>query len=401
MESVKERFLRYVKIDTQSQEGQPQLPSTQKQFDLARLLQNELIAMGAADVQLDAQCYVTATIPSNGCDSAPVLALIAHMDTSDAVSGKDVKPLITKSYPGGAIDMGNGYRLLPEEFPALNGLVGQELICTDGTTLLGGDDKAGIAEIMCAAERLLQKDAPKHGKIRICFTPDEEVGCGVDGLDVAAFGADYAYTVDGGAIGDINYENFNAAAAIVTFSGTSIHPGSAKGKMINAALVAMELQAMLPVHENPASTEGYEGFYHLDKLDACVDHAVAHYILRDHDRQKLAQKKALFTAACTYLNQKYGAGTAVLDLHDSYYNMKKQIPALLIDRAKAAMEAHGVTPVLTPIRGGTDGARLSFSGLPCPNLCTGGYNCHGRYEFVSVDQMNTIADILVTLMGSF
>lgn len=401
MESVKDRFLRYVKIDTQSEQHASKIPSTDKQLDLCRLLQGELTALGAEQVKLDAHGYVTATIPANADGKAPIVAFLAHVDTADAVSGANVKPVLTPNYDGGDIDMGNGYTLSPANSPALLGHIGEEIICTDGTTLLGADDKAGVAEIMTFAERMLSPDAPAHGTIRIGFTPDEEVGRGVDLFDVVAFGADFGYTVDGGTLGEINYECFNAASAEIRIRGLSTHTGTAKGRMVNASLVAMELNELLPRFENPACTEEYEGFYHLERLDARVDNAYMHYLLRDHDMEKFEQKKELVRKACAYLNEKYGAGTVSLELNDSYYNMKTKVPPFVVDAAKAAMEAVGVTPFLAPIRGGTDGARLSYMGLPCPNLCTGGHNFHGRYEFIAVQTMEKVVDILAALVTSF
>ncbi len=401
MESVKDRFLRYVKIDTQSQHHMEQVPSTEKQLNLSRMLRDELSALGAANVKLDDHGYVTATIPANTDKKAPVIGLLSHVDTSDAVSGENVKPVLTPNYDGSDIDMGNGYTLSAARFPALLDHIGEEIICTDGTTLLGADDKAGVAEIMTLAARLLGPDAPAHGTIRIGFTPDEEVGRGVDLFDVAAFAADFGYTVDGGAIGEINYECFNAAGAEVHIQGMSVHTGSAKGRMVNALLVAMELQAMLPPFENPACTEGYEGFFHLDKLEGCVDHANLSYILRDHDMEKFEKKKKIMQNACAFLNEKYGEGTVQLDLSDTYYNMKSKVPAHVVDAAKRAMEACGVVPVFDPIRGGTDGSRLSYMGLPCPNICTGGYNFHGRYEFITSQAMEKVVNILEALVTSF
>ncbi len=401
MESVKDRFLRYAKIDTQSKQHADSVPSTAKQLDLCRLLRDELIALGAADVTLDAHGYVTASIPANTDKKAPVVGLLAHVDTADAVSGANVKPVLTPDYGGGEIDMGNGYTRSPADSPALADCLGQEIICTDGMTLLGADDKAGVAEIMTLAQRLLAPDAPEHGTIRIGFTPDEEVGHGVDLFDVSAFNADFAYTVDGGALGDINYECFNAAGAEIRIQGLSLHTGSAKGRMVNALLVAMELQDLLPRFENPACTEGYEGFFHLDKLEGCVDHADMSYILRDHDMEKFEQKKALMQKACAFLNDKYGAGTISLEMSDTYYNMKSKVPEFVVSAAERAMEAVGVTPQISAIRGGTDGARLSYMGLPCPNLCTGGHNFHGRYEFICVQAMEKVVDILTALVTSF
>lgn len=401
MESVKDRFLRYVKIDTESEHHVDKIPSTDKQLDLCRLLAEELRAIGAVDVAMDPHGYVTATIPANIAKRAPVIGLLAHVDTVDAVSGANVKPVLTKNYAGGDIDMGNGYTLSPAASPSLLQHIGEEIICTDGTTLLGADDKAGVAEIMTFAEHMLAPNAPEHGKIRVGFTPDEEVGRGVDLFDVAAFGADFGYTVDGGTLGEINYECFNAASAEIRIQGVSAHTGSAKGRMVNASLVAMELHALLPSLENPACTAEYEGFFHLERLDARVDNAYLYYLLRDHDTEKFEHKKALMRKACAYLNDKYGAGTVSLDLSDTYYNMKSKVPMFIVDAAKRAMESVGVAPYCAPIRGGTDGSRLSYMGLPCPNLCTGGHNFHGRYEFISTEAMETVVRILEALVPSF
>lgn len=401
MESVRDRFLRYVKIDTQSQHHVDSIPSTEKQLNLSRLLRDELIALGASDVQLDPHGYVTATIPANTTKSAPVVGLLSHVDTADAVTGANVKPQHTPNYDGGDIDMGNGYTLSPVSSPALLEHIGEEIICTDGTTLLGADDKAGVAEIMTFAEHMLRADAPEHGKIRIGFTPDEEVGRGVDLFDVPAFGADFGYTVDGGTLGEINYECFNAAGAEIHLQGLSTHTGSAKGKMVNALLVAMELHDLLPRFENPSCTDEYEGFFHLDKMEGCVDHADMTYILRDHDAEKFAQKKTLMEKACAFINDKYGAGTATLQMEDTYYNMKSKVPMYIVEAAQKAMESVGVTPYCAPIRGGTDGSRLSYMGLPCPNLCTGGHNFHGRYEFISTQAMEKVVQILEALVPSF
>ncbi|MEA5051352.1 MAG: peptidase T [Oscillospiraceae bacterium] len=397
MYDVKERFLRYVAIDTQSAEESDTVPSTLRQLDLARLLRDELKEMGACGVQLDEHGYVTARIPANTGEKRPVLGLIAHVDTSDAVSGADVRPVVTPDYDGGDIAMGPGYTLSPKEFPDLLKHKGQEIICTDGSTLLGADDKAGVAEIMAAAKLLLAPDAPAHGDVRICFTPDEEVGGGAAYFDVAGFGADFAYTVDGGELGEINFENFNAANAVLTVRGTSIHPGSAKGKMVSAALVAMEFQSLLPAHMDPSCTEKYEGFYHLTQLTASVDTARAVYIIRDHDRALFEQKKRFFMRAADFLNEKYGAGTVTAELTDTYSNMREKIDPKLVELAAGAMRACGVEPIVRPIRGGTDGATLSYKGLPCPNLSTGGYNFHGRYEFIPTEAMEKMTEILVRI----
>ncbi len=402
MEDVLDRFLRYVKIDTQSEDNGTH-PSTEKQFDLARLLARELREMGASDVSLDEKyCYVYASIPANLPEgkTAPAVGFMAHMDTSDAVSGAGVKPRII-TYTGEDVDLGGDgtYILSGRDFPFLKELVGQELVVTDGSTLLGADDKAGVAEIMAMAEYLLTHPETRHGKLLICFTPDEEVGGGTAHIDLGRFSADFGYTVDGGPLGGMEYENFNAASGRLTFHGRSIHPGSAKNTMVNALLLAMEFQAMLPPAENPMYTAGYEGFYHLCGLKGDVEKAEAEYIIRDHDREKFEKKKAFFRAAADFLNGKYGPGTCEATVKDSYYNMKEYIlpHPEIIDKAKAAMEELGITPRISPIRGGTDGAMLSHMGVPCPNLCTGGGNCHGRYEYASVPQMRKIAELLVRI----
>lgn len=402
-EKVIERFLQYVKMDTQSDESSNSTPTTEKQHKLAQLLVEELTAMGAQEITYDKEhCYVYASIPaSEGREGDAVLGFIAHMDTAPAVTGKDVKPQIIEPYDGGDILLNHEKEIVmkTEDFPELCEYIGKTLITTDGTTLLGADDKAGVAEIMTMAEYLLSHKECKHGKIRIGFTPDEEVGAGADYFDVNLFGADYAYTVDGGKLGEIEYENFNAAGAKVTFNGRSVHPGDAKNKMVNALLLAMEFQGMLPVFENPMYTEKYEGFYHLDELHGSVENAKAEYIIRDHDRMKFEQKKERFLAVAAYLNGKYGDNSVAVEMKDSYYNMREIIEQHmhLIEDAKAAMEEIGIEPEIIPIRGGTDGARLSFMGLPCPNLCTGGHNFHGRFEYICVESMEKVVELLVKL----
>ena len=371
MSTVLDKFLRYVKIDTQSQDGATTVPSTDKQRNLASLLAQELNDMGAQDVVYDkAHCYVYATIPSNLPEgkTAPVIGFISHMDTSPAVSGENVNPRVV-AYEGGDIVLNaeKNIVLTEKENPELAHFVGKHLIVTDGNTLLGADDKAGVAEIMTMAQELLSNKNLVHGKIRIGFTPDEEVGCGVDFFDVEGFGADYAYTVDGGDLGELEYENFNAAGAKLIIDGHSVHPGSAKNKMLNAILLAQEFQNLLPVHENPSATDGYEGFYHPDSITGSVDHVVVDYIIRDHNMEKFEQKKRFFLQCADFLNAKYGKKLFTVDLKDSYYNMKEKIlpeNAHLIDNAVRAMEEAGVTPTIVPIRGGTDGARLSFMDFP-------------------------------------
>lgn len=403
MEKVTDRFLRYVQIDTQSDEEGTGTPTTEKQHELARLLVEELTKMGAEEITYDKEhCYVYASIPATeGMEKKPVMGFISHMDTSPAVSGANVRPRIITAYDGKDIVLNSGLGIVMKtaDFPELKEYQGKSLIVTDGTTLLGADDKAGVAEIMTMAEYLLSHRDVPHGKLRIGFTPDEEVGAGADHFDVELFSADCAYTVDGGKLGELEYENFNAAGARVTFHGRSVHPGDAKNKMKNALLTAMEFQGMLPVSENPMYTEKYEGFYHLDALNGDIERAVADYIIRDHSREKFEQKKALFEKAGAFLNEKYGEGTVEIELKDSYYNMKEIIEdhLELIDHAMEAMREAGVEPVVVPIRGGTDGARLSYMGLPCPNLCTGGHNFHGRFEYICIESMEAVVRILLNL----
>ena len=405
--TVIDRFLEYVKIDTQSDEESTTTPSTAGQHDLARLLVEQLKAMGAEEITYDeSKCYIYASVPASaGCEEAPVLGFIAHMDTSSAVSGANVKPRIIDDYDGQDIVLNEEQKIVMKtaDFPELLTYKGKRLIVTDGTTLLGADDKAGVAEIMSMAEYLLTHPEVSHGKIRIGFTPDEEIGAGADYFDVKLFGAAYAYTVDGDRLGSLEYENFNAAGAKVTIHGRSVHPGEAKGKMRNAILLAQEFQSMLPVAENPMYTCGYEGFYHLDSLHGTVEEAKAEYIIRDHDRDKFEQKKELFLNVGRFLNGKYGEGTFMIDMKDSYYNMREIIEQNLhlVENAKAAMQELQIEPCVVPIRGGTDGARLSFMGLPCPNLGTGGQNFHGRFEYACADDMETIVELLVRIAQKY
>ena len=404
---VLERFLKYVQIDTQSDETTGISPSTAKQHNLARLLKQELEEIGAEDIRYDEEhCYVYATISaSEGCENAPVIGFIAHMDTAPSMSGRDVKPRIVEKYDGNDIVLNNAPEIIlkTKDFPEILKYIGEDLVVTDGTTLLGADDKAGIAEIMTMAEYLLSHPECMHGKIRIGFTPDEEIGCGPDYFDVKLFDADYAYTVDGGALGELEFENFNAAGAKVTINGCNVHPGSAKGKMKNSILIAQEFQSLLPTAENPMYTDKYEGFYHLDSIEGTVECTKMDYIIRDHDSSKFQQKKKLFLQVAEFLNQKYGDGTVEVVMKDSYYNMRKMIEPhmFLIDYAKEVMVELGIEPIITPIRGGTDGARLSFMGLPCPNLCTGGENFHGKFEYISVQAMEKVWEMLVKLACKF
>ena len=380
---LKDRFLKYVSYDTQSSEQSRTFPSTDKQLVLLRELADEMKALGMTEVTMDAHGYVMGTVPAApGCESAPVVGFIAHVDTSPDMSGKDVRPRTIEEYDGGDIVLNGQLTMRVADFPELALFKGHTLIHTDGTTLLGADDKAGVAEIMTAAEYLLAHPEIAHGKIRIGFTPDEEVGRGVDYFDVAAFGADFAYTVDGGMEGELEYENFNAASAKIAVQGRNVHPGYAKNKMINAIEVACELNAMLPVAERPEHTEGYEGFYHCVGFDGTVERAEISYIIRDHDTAKFEQKKSYLWSAVDLLKKKYGDEVLTLTLKDQYFNMRKMVEPhpQLIDKAMEAMRMAGVEPLVRPIRGGTDGARLSFMGLPCPNLFTGGMNFHGNAQ---------------------
>ena len=402
---VTDKFLRYIAMDTQSEAEKEQIPSTKKQLALARQLAEELKIMGAAEVTLDSQSYVYAVIPATIEKELPAIGFIAHMDTSPDASGENVKARTVCQYDGKEICLHEkkGIFLSPKEFPSLKKYVGQDLIVTDGTTLLGADDKAGVAEIMAMAEYFLTHPEIPHGKICIGFTPDEEVGRGADGFDVALFGADVAYTVDGGALGELEYENFNAASGRVLIHGRGVHPGAAKNIMKNASLLAMEFHQMLPEEQNPMYTEGYEGFFHLTDIQGSMVEARMDYIIRDHDREKFERKKILFSRIGEFLNEKYGEGTVEVILKDTYYNMREKIEPhpYLIEAARTSMEKLGIEPRVVPIRGGTDGARLSYMGLPCPNLCAGGENCHGIYEYVCVQSMEKIVGLLAEIAGAF
>ena len=395
MKTVTERFLAYVGYETTSCEANECCPSTPNQMALARALVAEMQELGIADARVDEHGYVYGAIPAKGDHPARV-GFIAHMDTSDAVKGP-THPRMVKNYDGGAITLENG--VVIDGFDFLPGLKGQDLIVTDGTSVLGADDKAGVAEIMTLAARLMAPDAPEHCAVSIGFTPDEEIGRDADLFNVADFHADYAYTVDGGALGELEYENFNAAAAQVKVRGVNIHPGSAKNQMKNALLIGMEFNGMLPAWETPAHTEGYEGFYHLCEMQGDEELTTLTYILRDHDADKLEQKKETMRRIAAYLNQKWGEGTVEVTIKDSYRNMREMLePHMeIVDKAKDAFEACGVTPIVQPIRGGTDGARLSYMGLLCPNLSTGGYNFHGRKELISVQAMEKMVDVLMEI----
>ena len=399
-----ERLLKYVKIHTTSDPNSGTHPSTLRQFDLAKILVEELKELGLTDAHVDEHCYVYATLPATpGQESAAPLGLIAHMDTADDASGENVRPQIHENYDGEAVTLpATGTVLDPKVFPFLREMKGQTLITTDGTTLLGADDKAGVAEIMTAVETVIREGRP-HGKLCIGFTPDEEIGEGADLFDIPGFGADFAYTVDGGDAGDIEYENFNAAAATVTIHGFSVHPGSAKDTMINASNVAMEFHGALPVMARPETTEGRQGFYHLCQMDGDVTTAKLGYILRDHDAAKLQFKKDNMQDIADYLNGKYGAGTVEVEIKDSYRNMLEKIKPHfhLIETARKAVRMAGLEPVEVPVRGGTDGATLSWNGLPCPNLGTGGFNFHGVCECTTVERMDRCTEIVLNIISLY
>ena len=401
MTSVSERFLRYVGYHTTSDEFSETCPSTDRQKLLGAALVEEMQAMGIADAHMDENGYVYGTVP--GDPKLPTVGLIAHMDTAPDASGENIRARIVE-YNGGDILLNpeQGIILREADYENLKCHYGKHLIVTDGTTLLGADDKAGIAEILAAAEFLLTTKM-NHATVKIGFTPDEEIGRGADKFDVKKFGADYAYTMDGGTLGEIEYENFNAAGAKAVFHGLNIHPGSAKNKMVNSQHIAMEFQRMLPAEQRPEHTAGYEGFIHLTDMAGTVEQSTLRYIVRDHDMEKFNQKKALLEAAAVFINNKYGEGTVELTIRDSYYNMREKIePCMfIVDRAVKAMEAVGMTPRAVPIRGGTDGARLSFEGLPCPNLCTGGQNYHGRFEYIPVEDMEICVQMLIQLLTTF
>ena len=404
MDNVTSRLLKYVKVNTISDPKSETLPSTQIQFDLAKILVEDLKEIGVKDASLDENCYVMGSIPGNA-KNAPAIGLIAHMDTSPEFSGENVKPQIIEDYDGNDIVLNKDLNIVMKvsDFPYLADFKGHTLITTDGTTLLGADNKAGIAEIMEVAKYFIDNPDVKHGDIKICFTPDEEVGRGTEKFDLEKFGADFAYTLDGSFEGEIEYENFNAASAVVKIHGTNIHPGSAKHKMKNSLLIAMEFNALLPVFDVPQYTEGYEGFYHLDEAGGTVELTTLEYIIRDHDMEKFTARKEFMTKAAAFINEKYGEGTAEIEIKDSYFNMREHIlPVMhIVDSAVAAMEKTGVKPIVKAIRGGTDGAALSYKGLPTPNIFTGGFNYHGRYEAVSVQSMNKAISTVIEILKSY
>ncbi len=399
---VCERFINYIKIDSQSDGESGLHPSTRGQFDMAKLLAGELREIGMDGVRVDGKCYVYASLPASpGLEKEDKIGLIAHMDTAPAFSGRGVNPRLVENYGGGDIVLNKDKNIVmsAEVFPELESYRGQTLVVTDGTTLLGADDKSGAAEIVTALERVIAEEIP-HPAIRVAFTPDEEIGEGADNFDVEGFDADYAYTVDGGALGELEYENFNAAGASVTVNGNCIHPGEGKNRMKNAVLMAMEFNGMLPPAETPAHTEGYEGFYHITDIKGDEEKTVMNYIIRDHDRAIFEGRKAAFERIAAYMNEKYGSGTVETAIKDSYYNMKEKILPRpdIVERAKKAFRDNGVEPKIQPIRGGTDGARLSYMGLLCPNLSIGGHNYHGKFEYIPVESMEKMVDVLVSLI---
>ena len=402
MEKILDRFLRYVAVDTKADPESETQPSAARELDLLKMLRDELVAMGV-EATLDEYGYVMASIPSN-CDKAdvPAIGFIAHADTAPDASGANIKPQIVENYDGGEIALKGvpGLSLKPSEFPEMLQYVGQTLITTDGTTLLGADDKAGIAEIMNAVQYIVEHPEFKHGEIKIGFTPDEEIGRGVVKFDVAKFGAKYAYTMDGGSVGELEYENFNAAGATITIQGCNVHPGTAKGKMRNASLIAMELHNLLPVDQRPEYTCGYEGFFHLISFKGDVETATFSYIIRDYDMKLFEDKKALIQKCVDFINAKYGEGTATLDLKHQYYNMRKEVEPHyhIVETAMKAMEMEGIKPKIQPIRGGTDGANLSFMGLPCPNIFAGGHNFHGKMEYVPLESMEKASKVILNII---
>lgn len=401
MENLLDRFLRYVAVDTQSDEESESQPSSAKQLNLLKMLRDELVAMGV-EATLDQWGYVMAKIPSNIEGKVPAVGFIAHVDTSPDASGKDVKPQIIKNYDGSAIDLKGvpGLKLDPVDFPEMLAHKGETIITTDGTTLLGADDKAGVAEIMNAVQYIVEHPEFKHGPLRIAFTPDEEIGRGVVKFDVKKFDANYAYTMDGGDVGELEFENFNAASASVNIQGRNVHPGYAKGKMRNSLQIAQEFCALLPVNQRPEYTEGYEGFFHLIAMKGTVEESTVNYIIRDHDREKFEQKKKLFQECADFINARYGEGTAKTTIKDQYYNMRAEVEPHyhIVEKAVKAMEMAGVKPRIQPIRGGTDGANLSFKGLPCPNIFAGGLNFHGKMEFCPLESMQKASEVILNII---
>lgn len=404
-EKLLERFLRYIKVDTQSDPASSSFPSTEKQFDLARMLVDELKELGLEDAHVDDNCYVMATLPANTDKDIPVIGFLAHVDSSPDMSGTDIKPRIIENYDGKdlVLNKETNTHLRVSDFPMLAKYKGKTLITSDGTTLLAADDKAGIAEIMTAVEHLVKNPDIKHGTIKIGFTPDEEIGKGVDHFDVEKFGAKYAYTLDGGEVGELQFENFNASFAKVSIQGRNVHPGDAKHKMINAIIIGTEFNDMLPVFDRPEFTEHYEGFFHIMKFEGSVEEASMLYIIRDHDRKKFEAKKVLIQQVADFLNHKYGKGTIKLEMKDQYYNMREKVEPVYhtVEIAEQAMKELGIKPIIRPIRGGTDGSRLSYMGLPCPNIFAGGHNFHGKYEFIALESMEKATLVILKMVDLY
>jgi tripeptide aminopeptidase len=401
-EIIKSRFLKYVAVDTQSDDSSQTFPSTEKQFVLLRMLRDELLSFGLTDVTMDEHGYVMATLPANNGKQGPAIGFVAHVDTSPDMPGNDIKPRIIENYNGGDVVLNEELNIVlsPADFPEMKQYTGQTLIVTDGTTLLGADDKAGVTEIMTAIEYLVQHPEIKHGPIKIGFTPDEEIGRGVDHFDVKRFAADWAYTLDGGEIGELEFENFNAAYAKINIQGRNIHPGYAKGKMKNALLMAMEFNALLPVFDRPEFTQDYEGFFHLIKMDGAVEKSSIQYIIRDHNRELFSQRKETMKQCVDFMNQRYGEGSFTLEMKDQYYNMREKVEPEyhIVETAKLAMESLGIKPKIKPIRGGTDGSRLSYMGLLCPNIFAGGHNFHGKFEFVPLESMEMATQVILKIV---
>ncbi|WP_434640769.1 peptidase T [Thermoanaerobacterium thermosaccharolyticum] len=402
MQNVAHRFLKYVKYETTSNENSSKCPSTDGQMAFAKDLAAELKAIGLTDVSVDENGYVMGTVPSNIDRKIPVVGFISHMDTSPDMSGKNVNPQIIENYDGKDIILNKDKNIVlsPSDFPELKDYIGKTLITTDGTTLLGADDKAGIAEIVTACEYLISHPEIKHGTIKVCITPDEEIGRGADKFDVKKFGADFAYTIDGGKLGELEYENFNAASAKIIIHGRNVHPGTAKGKMKNSVLIGVELASMLPLEETPENTEGYEGFYHINNFNGNVEETHLYYIIRDFDKENFENRKNYLLNLINKLNEKYGEGTVEIDLKDQYYNMREIIEKdmSIVEIALKAIEKAGVKPDVSPIRGGTDGARLSYMGLPTPNIFTGGHNFHGKYEYIPIFAMEKAVEVILNIV---
>jgi len=401
-DNIKNRFLKYVSIDTQSNEDSETCPSTSKQLVMLRMLHDELKSLGLSDVSMDENGYVMATLPANNGKSGPIIGFVAHVDTSPDMPGENVNPRLVENYDGGDILLNEELKLVlsPADFPEMKQYAGQTLIVTDGTTLLGADDKAGVTEIMTAIDYLVKHPEIKHGPVKVGFTPDEEIGRGVDFFDVKKFGADWAYTMDGGEIGELEFENFNAAHAKVMIQGRNIHPGYAKGKMQNSLLMGMEFNALLPIFDRPEFTQDYEGFYHLIKMDGSVEKASIQYIIRDHNRASFEKRKVTIQQCADFMNARYGEGCFTLELKDQYYNMREMVEPVyhIVETARLAMVDLGIEPQIKPIRGGTDGSRLSYMGLPCPNIFAGGHNFHGKFEFVPLESMEKATLVILKIL---